>query len=822
MKPFIGGLVASASLLAITTSAFAQTAAPAPQPAGAQVENTALEEVVVTARRKSESLQDVPQSVSAFGAQSLEKLNIQRFEDVQKVAPGVTLQANGNGISSGASMRGVSYDAISGANPTVAMYLNDAPVPTAILFQTLYDPGQVEVLRGPQGTNRGVAAPSGAITLTTKLPSLFEYGGYASGTLSDEGTRNAQGAVNIPLIQDKLAVRIAGIIDRNNGDGVESISTSAKPRSLTKSGRISFLFEPTDDIRASLVYTHIDRDQRSYLGMFGPGTLEQGAVLTPQDRKSNMESPNLSNQHADVVTAKLDWDLGSHTVSYVGSYTKYKNKAQLPLDYPNLVDNFEWNQGASSNSDLYTQEIRISSDTGERKLFSYTVGAFYSWQENASSTTTTGTFLNGAFGAPGTFDVSKYDPRYALGVRIRTPGTAGETSLFGSLTAHLGADTEVTAGIRKIYSIQRNYAVMTQSAATIAVAVPAPCNFAGLPASPYAGFCDVPLAGSTLQNLSRRTSLDPTVWSVSASHKVTRDLMLYANAGSSWRPGPMQVGIFNAANDPGLNSLIFLKPEKSQSIEAGAKWTFFDGRGRLNFAAYHQKFDDLIFRTKIVPTINTNPDPYINFYNVTTNGDAIVDGFDFDAAFKITPEWNVSLAASYSDGHLDNASVPCNDGNFDGTADTIIPTLADYQAHNTAVAYCVSNGSVTQNAPWNLTVGTEYNRPVLGKLNGFVRALVNYSPKNDRRTDARVIDAFTMVDLFAGVASDDGAWEVSLFAKNLLDTDKVLDQQVTPYTISATQRFYSGLVPSTSDYTAVQMTRPREVGITLRYAFGSR
>jgi iron complex outermembrane receptor protein len=122
-----------------------------------------------------------------------------------------------------ASTRGVSFQQESAASPTVAFYLNDGPLETPVLFQSMFDVGQVEVLRAPQGTVRGISAPSGAITLTTRRPDLSEFGGFANVTATDLHGRNAQGAVNSPIIQDVLALRLAGVIDHTDFDGVRSV-----------------------------------------------------------------------------------------------------------------------------------------------------------------------------------------------------------------------------------------------------------------------------------------------------------------------------------------------------------------------------------------------------------------------------------------------------------------------------------------------------------------------------------------------------------------------------------------------------------------------
>ena len=136
----------------------------------------ALQEVIVTARRREESLQDVPQTVDAVSGDTLAKLSFKRFEDLQGVIPGLTLTSGNDGFTTAATLRGAAYHVQTGATPTVEFYLNDTLSGSNVLFQSTFDLGQVEVLRGPQGTLRGRASPSGSITVTTHKPDLDEMG----------------------------------------------------------------------------------------------------------------------------------------------------------------------------------------------------------------------------------------------------------------------------------------------------------------------------------------------------------------------------------------------------------------------------------------------------------------------------------------------------------------------------------------------------------------------------------------------------------------------------------------------------------------------
>ena len=278
-------------------------------------------EIVVAARRKEESLQDVPEFVNVVTTEAVEKLKLTQFTELQSVVPGLTLAQDGSGTQTSTSLRGVTFDARSTAPPTVAMYLNDAPVQSLFLFDSLFDIGQIEVLRGPQGTTRGVSAPSGAITVTTRRPDVAEVGGYAQGQVTDRHGYNLQGAVNVPVIQDVLAVRVAGVGDWTEANGVRSIHNSERPEQRTLAGRFSVLFNPEPDLSVQLSYTHIDKRQHAFEQVSGPG---QGTPVNPAiragERRSVQDEISDVRVNLDVVTARVELPVLGHRLTYVGSY----------------------------------------------------------------------------------------------------------------------------------------------------------------------------------------------------------------------------------------------------------------------------------------------------------------------------------------------------------------------------------------------------------------------------------------------------------------------------------------------------------------------
>jgi iron complex outermembrane receptor protein len=206
-------------------------------PAFAQDEEGTLEEVVVTARRATENVQDIPVTVQAISGEKLQQQAVTQFSEVSKLAPGLNIgfASGSKGTNAEVILRGVKWSSAAGT-PAIPMYMNELEVSPNYMVLSLFDIQQLEVLRGPQGTTRGAPSISGAITVTTRKPNLSEIGGYAQGLVGSHGHRNIQGGLSIPIIQDKLAVRIAGVVDDSQAIA-SAASTIRKSRTSARTAR---------------------------------------------------------------------------------------------------------------------------------------------------------------------------------------------------------------------------------------------------------------------------------------------------------------------------------------------------------------------------------------------------------------------------------------------------------------------------------------------------------------------------------------------------------------------------------------------------------
>ncbi|WP_167189128.1 TonB-dependent receptor [Pseudomaricurvus hydrocarbonicus] len=787
-----GTKVLGASFLAISASTvFAQSDA-------SYSPSMSLEEIIVTARRKDESLQDVPQTVNAVNADTLSELNITNFKDMQNLVPGVSLDSGVNGYTTSAAMRGVGFAVESNTAPTVEFYLNDAPVESNQIFTQVFDVGQVEVLRGPQGTIRGRSAPSGAITVTTRSVNLDDVEGYVNATATDQGGTNYQGAVNVPVIDGKLGFRIAGVVDENEVNQVESVFNDTKPDSDISGFRATVGFAPTENFDGKLMYQKITKDVVSFTQFTGyndGSTLPHhdfGSIQS-EDRKGISATAAHIENEIEATTLNLNWVLGDHMLSYVGQYSEFQSYSNDPVDKTNYIyssgdgsfslgpdlvadQRDEWFQNLDLYQEQVSHEIRFSLDEPYKGLFDYTVGIFY--QEIKGVNKLNGNQILSADLHPALSFLNP-DPvtgAYILSPEIYRPDLTEEISAFASLTFYLGSATEITAGARKIYAREWNY---------------------------------TEVAGAVLDAPEQKE--DDVIWNIAASHRFSDELMVYSNVGTSFRLAPMDSLGINPLPTPDANMSQLVgkrDPETSISYEVGVKLDFLDRRGRLNVAYYYQDFDNYLYYSKETQYFGTNG---IEAFRFTSNADAVVQGIDLDASFQVTPSWSVSAIGSWNDSEL-KGPIPCNDGDQDGSPDFLNTSLdANHQ-----VALCDTGASASSIPDWSATLRSEYFVPVGDSMEGYLSGIYSYYPENDNKHLRTTIDSYGLLNLYVGLRDSEGRWDVQLFAKNALDEEVVTAFEDLQFGSGGTLANYLG----DSGYYQTQLNSPREIGLNVRYNFG--
>jgi len=817
--------IASVGLVALSAPAMAQDAAA--DDYGDAGFNSG--EIVVQARRRDESLQDVPAVVNAVTAEAVERLNIRRLEDVAAVVPGLNLVETPNGIGSSTTIRGVQFDVnASGDNGTVQYYYNDAPVSSGIVLQGLYDIGQIEVLRGPQGTLKGRASPSGSISITFRQPDLTEAGGYALGTVNNLNGFNINGAINVPIIEGKLGVRVAGLVLDDDGNRVRPVRGGVDAYNRSQAGRVSLRADPFDGILVvDASYSTMNRDSRQYdqvesvnlsgvdnpaLGVNNPaGSAASPIAIRGKDRRAINSLPQDISQRIEDYNVSTRLSLLGQRLTYVGNWANADfgalevgddagiflnttaprtTSAGVPLSPQRTIP---FAQPTASFSRGESHEMRLQNDDRVAGLFDYVVGYLYNRQNSDTNfeqiVTGFGNTTTGALTGIALQPLSRYS-------------LTKENSIYGNVTAHLGDRAELSGGIRHIW-FKSNSGVLA---------------------------CGLDFVGCSEQAALRRDLTDQaTIFSLSAKYEVTDDLMAYVSYGTSWRPDAVFIGGPTVAT-PEQMPFLGTPPETSQNIEAGFKSSWFDNRLRVNISAFYQKFKNFPYR---VPGLSGTgvfnvdrsrvPAGIVRGFNYLAAVPVTVKGVEGDFAFDITPRWNLQGTFAYSDGKIKNGVIPCNDLNGDGVPDALLspPTVAQIDAAYGAagLATCTVNMRANPAAPFSATLQSEYNHDLTDSLEGFLRGLYSFRGKSqgDPTNAWDQVSAFGLLNLYVGLRDADGSWEITAYGKNITDTFRVL-------TRSNTRNFTqtNGAPNFSTNYFGVTSTAPREFGLTARVAFGSR
>lgn len=832
--------LAGASLISLATPAFAAEAA--------SDESADNAPIIVEARRKDEDVQEVPQVVNAVTSQQLDKLNIREAKDITSLVPGLQLVPPPNGIGGVATMRGVNFDVnASGNNGTVEFYLNDAPMQTGVALQALFDVGQIEVLRGPQGTLRGRASPSGSITIATRRPTLDSVGVTVQGTVNDIGGVNGQVAFNIPIIKDVLAIRLAGLDERNDANRVHSLNSTENPFSRTYAGRVTALFRPVNDFEIEGSYTRMDRkaaifSQVESANLATGGALATGSTLiTPDQRLAVEDIPARIRQKYEIINVKAKWDIGPLRVNYVGNWRNTDTIAIAPNDVGNYYTS-AFGGSASAVNDAFatgfatqpnfqnaaqqtdslehaqSHELRISSNERIFGMMDFVIGGM-TYKSSPPFTLWAQTPLFLYFGGP--FTVTPTTPFLAYNNALITQENSRtlERSLFGNVTLHFGDSTELSGGLRYI-----NYQGHSEKYQTTAGRT---------------GLTKVPLGVAVNDNFN------PTIYSFSLKHKFNDNLMVYASTASSWRASAQTNGIIDRDDVypyGTMAGLLHLAPETSKNYEIGVKSSWLDKKLTLNVTYYHQDFKNYFYsapniqvaqRTAIV-TGTASQGSAGDTYTLATMSPALavdvpvkVDGVEAEFGYRPNSHFSLSGSLSYSLGKIQNGMVPCNLKNADGSPITTASQLLT-AAGGQQVGMCPSSARAGVDAPLSGNFQAEYNAPV-GSMDAFVRTLVTFKgdAQNDPANPYDDIKAYATANLYLGIRAPNGAWEISAFGKNIFNTQRVLTRDANALTAAAQFLAYPtfsnlGGFPQPTAYRAITMTPPREFGVTAKFSLGSR
>lgn len=772
-----------------------------------------LEEIIVTAIRREQSLQEVPLVVTAIDNARLQELNITQMTDIQVLSPGLSIANRGGATGVVTTLRGVSTTTTTGAPTAVVIYFNEVPINDTIAFTSIYDIGQIEILRGPQGTLRGAPSPAGSITLTTRRPDLEESGGAVDVSFTDQQSLNTQGAVNIPIVQDRLALRIAGLYDGNEAGDVKSVTTGVESEASTKSVRASLLWKPIDALSILGTYQYLRSDADRLTFVEGPGRGYNGPPIPDgSERLAVQEKVAEESLTADYATLSAKYNFGPATLSYIGGYTKFdlhRDRNGGDDDVGNAVPGFSASELFDVPVESYSSELRVDGSALD-EFWDYTVGGYYSHAESNFTQADIAAYLPGAFADPSATIPTRTSAleQYVLRGSVILPIKDVNKSIFASSTFHLPTRTDITIGARRLWVESTKGFSLNFAPASIAVDVGLPnafCSFVpgSTGASPYPTSCNFPVAPGAVNEANPHREFQEWVYDAKIAQHLSDDVMLYASYGHGFRgPGSNQ--------GTAVPSIVRnTNPEESDSVELGLKSEFLDGRVRLNAAVFQQDFDGFISRARNIPNVNEGGQSPTN-NDITFNGDAQIRGAEADVYVAPSDRFYVQSTVGYAKGEFKDASIPCRDIDGNGQPDNLPTPVAFTSTLNptTPINFCRSSGAISDVPEWNATLLSEVSIPV-GQATGYVRGLFTWQSTTTDLASGTEYDSYSLLNLYVGARGMVEGLDVNLFVKNIFDTQKV--------TYRDPETSFGGFQ---TGYSTLGYTQPREVGVSVRFSFG--
>ncbi|MET0250897.1 MAG: TonB-dependent receptor [Novosphingobium sp.] len=699
-------LLASAltSTVILGAPAFAQDAATGPDQAEPQPQApTTGNEIIVTARRFEERLQDVPISITVFSQEDLANRNIVNPSELATYTPSLSVNRQFSSEKSTFSIRGFTQEL--GTQPSVAVYFADVVAPRAQGFTgggngtfpgTLFDLQSVQVLKGPQGTLFGRNTTGGAVLLVPQKPT-DKAEGYVEASLGNHDSRRVQAVVNAPL-GDRARFRIG--VDRMTRDGYLHNQSGIGPSDFANvdywSVRGSLVVDVADNLENYTVATFNDSNthgqlpriiacirnptQLQFLASFGCAQLDRQAARGDgfYDVENDVADPIIHLKQWQVINTTT-WDpTDTLTVKNIASYAEYRERDRfnifgdrlvlgpippfVPAALPFRVSAVEPGPSGSNVAQYtVTEELQVQGHSADRRLV-YQAGGYIEISNPLKANTQINQlFLNCANapalqGCVSPLDLGSPIPLGAVGLldqKFRFRNLAA----YAQATYKITDQFSVTGGIR--YTRDRIRARAQNATARFrpgpAVAGIA-CSKTGVPLASFA-------ANAACRESFVEKSSKPT-WLIDVDFKPNDDVLLYAKYARGYRQGTINLLSLS-------NNLTSAGPEKVDTYEIGAK-TSFDGpiRGSFNIAGFYNNFSGQQLQANAVSRI-----PGVFPINVVVNaGKSRIYGVEIDASLIPFEGLRLDAAYSYLNTKLQSIDFPdlSTDPNYSGLVATAV------------------------------------------------------------------------------------------------------------------------------------------------------
>ena len=755
-------------------------------PSHAEEAGYQLEEVVVSARRRSENLKDVPVAITALSSDFLRDAAIDDIVAISELTPGLNIEPGVDDNTARFFIRGVGTATPDvGNEPAVPMYIDDIYIPSGIGSKfDLFALDRVEVLRGPQGTLYGRNSFGGAIKVYTKNVEVEELEGSISYTSGTAGRGDIKAEARIPVIQDKLWLG-AGYAHLENDGYQDLINTGAKGWVENSDiYKLKLAFHPSEKIRLGFTYDQTDKDAPAKFGkirnigndIFNGGVTANfpGAVpnlLQQSSDPDDIETDLTSNSVLDLTgySWRAEVDINDKlTAKYIGSTRELYNRRIFDIDgtaAPFLAIVEDYDLEADSH------EIQLNWSSDRLQL----VGGLYYYEEDTASltleapnnfllfdpaTTAAGTLLTDIQGRQTASDVSR------LFTRVRQ--NVESTAIYINGTYEVTEKLNVSAGIRwtkdeKVADTPIDGIAFVGGTFNRTLNVAPPGRLDSGIIERFGGVVtnsNVTPSGEGAQDYSEVTP------AFTLDYKLDDDSLIYA----SYRRGFLS-GVIYPIGGSIEGAEIETEQQALDAFELGYKATY--ERFEFNVAAYYYDFDGLAV------SVNTPVPPAISgtgFAAIPTNADsASTKGLEFDFRYSVTDNFFLSGNFAYTDFDLEDVQGAV-DTDGDGVPDTtenIADTFLDVAQLTPEFQYALAadyhidmadKGSLALNTrvSWRDEISTN-------AAPAFEAAGLAVVPSNPATDDIYISDSFTNVAAGITYTSADESWRVALTGNNLLD-----------------------------------------------------
>lgn len=710
-----GSVSAGLLVLAFCGEAYAQV-----QPAAAPAADDDHGDIIVTAQRRAQKIEDVPMSITAFSAKNIADMGALRIANVGDLAPNFNFSDVSSIRNTKIIVRGISSDANSiGVDQSSGMYVDGVYMgrPTTINLG-LYDVESVEVLRGPQGTLYGRNTVGGAVNLMTKKPGK-DFGGDFSAQYGNYNKFLIYGAINVPL-NERLSIRIAGQANKRDGY-LKNLAGPDNNDDDNLNARLAISYQASEAVEV-LLRADWSRDRthqggaeifvHSPIFAAAPFNVVPGTRYYIPDGRFNRVIAEYPSSHQDRDVAggsmEINWDTGdAGTLTSLTAYRGFKwDNAQTTDKSPFFI----FGTGITEDQRQFSQELRLTSPSGQR--FEYVAGLYY-WNMKLGA-------IARAFEGPDLLSV----PAFGGAPLGSFPGSEGD--LFPKIR-----DKSFAAFVHGIYHLTEDFSLIAGARYTYEKK---DITFSNKP--------DLLGLVGAINPLVKTDSMTDSIVTPMASleYRFMPNWHAYATYSQGFKAGGYNAFSFKFANADG--SIPDFKPEKAYNYEAGIRFVSEDRKLRASLSAFYLDYTNLQVNQRLEDANG------LFFFRTSNAANARSKGFEAELYYKVLPSLSLSGTFGYADAKY-----------IDFISDAQLGV--DFSGHR-----------LPYSAKANWSLSFDYDQPVINDVSivmrgEFVRRGSTFSEDSNRPLTLN--EGYSLVNGRIGLVDQKRGISITAWARNLLD-----------------------------------------------------